>query len=522
MNRTILGIRARTWTFSIAFVVAAALIGSTVGFRDHALAQSPNNQQQAAATTPSGAVHIAKALSQAFHEASQKALPSVVMIKHQIGAEPAAEANDKSEEEGEVSPFDDMPNIPKDFRKFFKDMPRMPRHGVPGGPHGESIGSGVIIDASGIIITNNHVVEGGGKVVVRLHNGREFEASDIKCDPKTDLAVVRIKDADGLVAAKFSNSDEVQVGDWVLALGDPFGLEGTVTAGIVSAKGRGPRIAFREDFIQTDAAINPGNSGGPLVDLEGNIVGINTAISSHSGGNQGVGFAIASNMVKWVTQNLIENGSVRRGYLGVVIMPANDEHAKQFGVQTRQGVVVMETLAKSPAAEVNLKPGDVIVEYAGKPINSAVELTQTVDRSPVDSKQPIVVLRDGKKVTLEVTIREQPADYGFAQGQLESPKEKETARHSKLGIDVSPLTAEVAEKLGIDQKDGVVVTNIRQGSPAAMAGLETGSVITEVNRKPVKSVEEFQKAIEESSLAKGVLFLVKTDKGTRFVVITAN
>ena len=227
------------------------------------------------------------------------------------------------------------------------------------------IGSGVIIDPSGIILTNNHVVDGAGKIMVRLHDGREFEATDVKRDPKTDLAILRIKGAGKLTAVKLGNSDDAQVGDWVLALGDPFGLEGTVTAGIISAKGR-PLGATRANFIQTDAAINPGNSGGPLVNLDGEVVGINTAISSNNGGNQGVGFAISSNLAKWVSQQLIANGTVKRAYLGVAIQPVDPDLAKQFGVETMQGVVVADVQPDTPAAAAGVKPGDVIVEFAGK------------------------------------------------------------------------------------------------------------------------------------------------------------
>ena len=263
-------------------------------------------------------------------------------------------------------------------------MPNIPR-GEPGGESG-SVGSGVIIDPSGIILTNNHVVDGGGKIIVRLHDGREFDAIDVKTDPKTDLAIVRIKGAGTLPAAKLGNSDDMQVGDWVLALGDPFGLEGTVTAGIVSAKGRGLGITARENFIQTDAAINPGNSGGPLVNLDGEVVGINTAIASQTGGYQGVGFAVPSNLAKWVSEQLIANGTVRRAYLGVGIQPVTQELAKQFGVQGQQGVRGRRRAADTPAAAAGVKPGDVIVEFAGKPVANPQEL-QAGGRAGPDRQQ---------------------------------------------------------------------------------------------------------------------------------------
>jgi serine protease Do len=499
------------------------MIWEATGTHDHVLAQVPASGQSATASSATassdiaGGANYARSLSKAFREAAQKVLPSVVMIGHKM------EANTSTEEEGtqgegtEENPFGDAP-VPPEFRKFFKEMPHAPHHGVP---HGESsIGSGVIIDPAGVIVTNNHVVEGGGKIIVRLQDGREFEAVDVKCDKKTDLAVLHIKDADKLVAAKFGNSDEIQVGDWVLALGDPFGLEGTVTAGIVSAKGRGLGIAARENFIQTDAAINPGNSGGPLVDLDGNVVGINTAISSQSGGNQGVGFAISANLAKWVVQNLNENGKVHRAYLGVEIQPMTQELAKQFGVQARQGVVVSNVLPKTPAAEADLQAGDVILEFAGKPVANAQELQQVVEQSPIDSKQSLLVLRDGKRMTLTVTAREQPADYGLmANGRRGTPGGKESVRESKIGVEVAQLTPEIAEKLGIDQQEGVVITDVRPNSRGSMAGLTSGMVIARVNQKPIKTVEEFRKAVDESSLEKGILLLIRTGHGNRFVVI---
>ena len=391
-------------------------------------------------------------------------------------------------------------------------------------PHGElgGVGSGVIIDPSGIILTNNHVVEGGGKIIVRLHDGREFDGVDIKTDPKTDLAIVRIKGAGTLPAAKLGNSDDMQVGDWVLALGDPFGLEGTVTAGIVSAKGRALGNTPRENFIQTDAAINPGNSGGPLVNLDGEVVGINTAISSRTGGNQGVGFAVSSNLAKWVSQQLIASGTVRRSYLGVGIQPVVARPGQTVRRPNRQGVVVADVQPNTPAAAAGVKTGDVIVEFAGKPVANPQELQQAVEQAPIGGKQPLTVMRDGKRTTLEVTTREQPADYGLARGESMMPGKEGSLRDKKLGIEVSNLTAEVAEKLGVKAGEGVVVTDVRNGSPADLAGLGTGMVIAQVNRQAVKSVEEFRAAMEKQSLDKGVLLLVRSGQGTRFVVIRAS
>jgi serine protease Do len=298
MNRRNCRSGVRAWVTVFALLALVGTLSLVATTRDnHAVAQTP---AVTASSDTAGSTSYAKSLSKAFRDASKKVLPAVVMIKNLPATDEKPQSRSGEQDNpAEDNPFGDM--LPPEFRHFFKDMPRMPRGGVPRGEQG-GVGSGVIIDPSGIILTNNHVIAGGGQIVVRLQDGREFEATDVKADPKTDLAVIRIKGAENLASAKLGNSDDAQVGDWVLALGDPFGLEGTVTAGIISAKGRGLGIAPRENFIQTDASINPGNSGGPLVNLDGEVVGINTAIHSMSGGNQGVGFAVPASLAKWVSQ----------------------------------------------------------------------------------------------------------------------------------------------------------------------------------------------------------------------------
>lgn len=497
----------KTWLVLAAPMVIAACAAAVLP----TLTQQ-NPVDAATAATPDAAeveaaVAEAQGLSKAFRYAARKLQPSVVMIQKKA-AIPV-----KSDGRGPApgNPFGDSPfgkrfgDIPE-LKRFFEQMPRTPS------PNQQGMGTGVIIDKAGVILTNNHVVQGGGQVIVRLHDGREFEAEEVKTDPQTDLAVIRIKDAEGLQAAKLGDSDQTYIGDWVLALGHPFGLEGTVTAGIISAKGRGIGITAREDFLQTDAAINPGNSGGPLVNLRGEVIGINTAISSRTGGNNGVGFAIPINLAKWVTDQLISDGSVHRAHLGVVIQPVTHELAEQFGVKVREGVLVSQVQDDSPAAAAGMKSGDVIVEFGGKPVTSPRELQLLVERSELGTATPLVVMRDGKRTTLNVVCREQTRDDELAATGAKPHRDK-------MGLELSDLTPEVAERLGVTGTEGVVVTSVEPGSSAAEAGLSSGEVIVQVNRQGVKSVSEFREAVKDSDPKKGTLLLVRNERGSRFVVI---
>ena len=511
MSRRCCGLRVRTWVAGFAVLALVGVLSLSFGAKDHALAQAPVTSAPTSAKAEHG-MSYARSLSTAFREVAQKVLPAVVTIENRpVHNEQAQDEKEGDQPSGE-NPFGDI--LPPEFRHFYKEMPRMPHREVHG------IGSGVIIDPSGIVLTNNHVVEGGGKITVTLHDGREYEATDIKRDPKADLAIVRIKDGKSLPWVKLGNSDEMQVGDWVLALGNPFKLEGTVTAGIISAKGRGLDRSVHANFIQTDAAINPGNSGGPLVNLDGEVIGINTAISSDTGGYQGVGFAISSNLAKWVSQQLISQGSVRRAYLGVVIEPVSSDLAKQFGVQTQHGVVVDEVQSDAPAAAAGLKSGDVILDFAGKPVNSPLDLQVAVEQAPIGTTQPLAVVRKGAQLSLQVPMREQPANYGIvARNKPQGSAPAGTLEDDKLGVDVGELTPDVAEKLGVKSGEGVVITEVHDHSRAEMAGLAAGMVIAEVGHQPVKSVADYRAAMQKQSLEKGILLLVRSSDGTRFLVI---
>ena len=376
-----------------------------------------------------------------------------------------------------------------------------------------------MIDPSGIILTNNHVVAGNGEVTVRLHDGREFKATDVWTDPKTDVAVVKI-DASDLVAARLGNSDMLAVGDWVLALGQPFGLEDTVTAGIISAKHRGIGITARESFLQTDAAINPGNSGGPLISLKGEVIGINTAISSHTGGNNGVGFAVPINLAKWVSDQLAQGGTVHRAYLGVGIQPVNATLAEQFRVKPREGVAVTEVFPRTPAAKAGIQSGDVIVEYAGVAVSSPNELQLLVERSELGKPHRLSVVRDGRRVTLEFTPEEQPSEFGAMGASTDrGARTPESSQLDQLGLEISTLDAAVAEQLGMSDVEGVVVTHVRPDSPADRAGLSSGMVITQVNRHTVNSLDDFEAAAKQAEAGDSLLLLVRSPEGSRFVVV---
>lgn len=414
---------SKTGLFVLVVVALASLGVIVAGATQNAAA--PHRQPTTLAATATSAPRLpasdpafdyATGLSKAFRNAADGVLPSVVTIQRTaaVGVEAKSAPRDRNGDHrnGQEQPFGNWFNDPF-FRRFFGDIPNMPRIPFPDIPQGPdmSMGSGVIVDPSGVILTNNHVVAGGGKIMVRLHDGREFEATDVKTDPRTDLAVVRINASD-LPAAQLGDSETLEVGDWVIAVGNPFGLEETVTAGIISAKGRGIGIMAREEFLQTDAAINPGNSGGPLVNLHGEVVGINTAISSRTGGYEGVGFAIPVNLAKWVSNQLVEHGSVTRAYLGIGIQPVTSELAAQFGLKDTSGTVVTEVQPNSPAAEAGVKAGDVVVEFGGHTIHNLRQLQALVEQAPIGSQQTLAVIRDGKPMTIELTVRHQPKDYG--------------------------------------------------------------------------------------------------------------
>lgn len=390
------------------------------------------------------------------------------------------------------------------FEKFFPQKPE-------GEYKSQSLGSGVIVDKRGYILTNNHVVDDTDELKVKLGDKREFDAIIVGTDPQTDLAVVKIE-GENLIPAKMGNSDEMRPGQWAIAVGNPFGFNQTVSLGVISATKRsGVGIAQYEDFLQTDAAINPGNSGGPLVNIKGEVIGINTVIATRSGGYQGIGFAIPINMAKTVLRDLIDKGKVTRGWLGVVIQDLDPALAKQFNVDATEGVLVSDVQKDSPAKEAGMESGDIIIWYDNKKINDLNQLRNVVAQTTVGKKVEVKVLRGSKEKALTVTIDEQPADL-FAGGQP-SPQ------GNALGLAVQELTKELADSLGYEDENGVIVSSIEPDSPADQADIKEGDLIKEVNREKISNEKDFYHALQKSDKDEDILFLIRRGMLTQFVVV---
>ncbi len=381
-----------------------------------------------------------------------------------------------------------------------------------GGPGREfkqrSLGSGFILDREGFIVTNNHVVEGADQIKVRLPDEREFDAKVIGRDPKTDLALIQIDGAKDLSALKMGDSEKLEVGSWVLAVGSPFGLEQTVTAGIVSAKGRFIGAGPYDDFIQTDASINPGNSGGPLLNMNGEVVGINTAIVAQG---QGIGFAIPVNLAQTIIAQLKEHGSVTRGWMGVGIQDLTAELAQYYGLKDQKGVLVTQVFPGDPADKAGIKVKDVIVAVDGKPVGTSRELSSAVAGMPVGKEVPVQILRDGKEQTVKVQLTERKDTEPTVKGA--------TPEADELGIRAADLNPEVARRFGIDENEkGVLVTGVKSGSKADQAGLQQGDIVKEVNRAAVQSVKELTAEFGKAKPGDSVPFLVKRGT-TGFTVV---
>ena len=400
------------------------------------------------------------------------------------------------------------------WRHFFGDSPegRSPRRGFPT-PRQEGVGSGVVVTKDGYILTNNHVVDGADEVKVSLQDGREFNAKVVGRDPKSDVAVIKIEATD-LPALTMGNSDQIEVGDIVLAIGNPFGIGQTVTTGIVSAKDRSSMGLDYEDFIQTDAAINPGNSGGALVDADGRLIGINTAILSRSGGNQGIGFAIPVNLARGVMESLVKDGHVTRGFLGVMIQDVTPALAREFKLKDNTGALVADVTPKSPAEKAGLQSGDIIVEFNGKPVADSRRLKLEVAGTRPGHAVPVKVWHDGAMKSLEVNVKELPGSETLAKTDT---RNQDTGTLN--GVGVANLDDQARQQFEIPGNlKGAVVTEVDPDSAAAEAGLKPGDVIQEINRNPVSNSEEAVRLTEHPK-DKITLLRVWRNGGSHFVVV---
>jgi serine protease Do len=478
--------RLQPWLIILGILVAAGGVLAFAAARTSAVA-APLWTESRQLPTPSSSPWVAVA---------KEDTSAVVNISTtQVVKNPMA--LDNGEGSGPGDPFQGF------FQHFFGEMPRTLRT--------HSLGSGFIIREDGYVVTNNHVVDSATDITVKLSDGRQFPAKIVGRDEKTDLALLKI-DTKNLPLLTLSDSDKLAVGEPVMAIGNPFGLEGTVTTGIVSAKGRVIGEGPYDNFIQTDASINPGNSGGPLVNLAGQVVGINTAIFSQNGGSVGIGFAIPINEAKSVLPELQAKGHVTRGWLGVSIQSVTPELAKALHLGDNKGALVAQVMPKSPAAKAGVKAGDVIVEYEGQTVTNSSDLPRLVASTPIGKSATVKVLRDGQPVSLTAQIAE-----------LSEPQQVASADSDReqLGIAVQPLTPALAQQLGVPDRTGVVVAGVKDGSPAAEAGIQPGDVIVQANRQLVRSVADLRKALAGQKPSDPTLLQIHRKDASLFVAVTA-
>jgi serine protease Do len=479
--------RKNFFMFLMAFLVAFFIV-SLVGVLRSSLSPSGAPEIPAAEAGPSSDA-IKTPLS--FSDLAEKVKPAVVNI---------STSKTYKGRGGQAIPFGRSPFGDDFFDRFFGDNPQRDFKQ-------RSLGSGFIISNDGYIFTNNHVVEQADKILVKVSDGKEYEAKIIGTDAKTDIALIKIKTSNSLPMVEIGDSDKVRVGEWVIAIGNPFGLEQTVTAGIVSAKGRVIGAGPYDNFIQTDASINPGNSGGPLFNMEGKVIGINTAIVAQG---QGIGFAIPVNMAKSILADLKTKGKVTRGWLGISVQDISDDMAKNLNQASKNGALVADVFPGDPADKAGIKVGDIITEINGKVVKDTHELLLTIATLHVGDKASIKVLRDGKEILCAVIVSER-----------KDQQEVAAVRASKghYGIAAQEITPEIARQLGIAKDSGVIVTDVENGSPADAVGIQPQDLIVQVNKLKVKSIKEYNKEMTKAAEKKSVTLLVKRGKSSFFVAL---
>lgn len=450
--------------------------------------------------------HTQPLASNIFVEIAKKQNPAVVNVSTKAKAE-TAHKNFRVPRPGpgqnkSPDPFRDF------YDRFFGERPNQrPKRGM---------GSGFVIDKEGHILTNYHVIEGAGEIVVILDdNGteKEYTATLVGSDPKTDIALIKINRESGdnkdFPFLRLGSSENLEVGEWVVAIGNPFGLSHTVTVGVVSALGRSIGAGPYDEFIQTDASINPGNSGGPLINIEGDVIGINTAIiSGNTGGNVGIGFAIPIDIAKGILKDLRERGTVTRGWLGVMIQKITPDLAKSFGLSQSEGALVGDVIPDGPAAKGGVKRGDVIVMFDGQQVKDMEDLPKIVAATRPNSVVDVEVIRDGSRMTLSVSIE-----------LLEDSQETVVAKADPLGLQVQDITEELAQSLKLESVEGVLVSDVTAGNAAAEAGIRRGDVISEMNRSTVKDMRDYQNLLASVEKGSSVLFLIKRGGSTIYIAV---
>jgi len=473
--------------FIFSLVVAMIIMAPAWGCQ--AQEKKPREKSPGEVSPPS--IASTRELGKAFVEVSKKVKPSVVSIRVERTVT-VTPWRGFGEDFFKGTPFEDF------FR--FRQEPPQRRRQIGGG-------SGVIVDPEGYILTNHHVVAGSDKIMIRLHDGRELRGSVRGTDPRTDLAVVNVE-AKNLPAAILGDSEKIAVGEWAIAIGSPFGLEETVTVGVISAKGRtGLRSGTYEDFIQTDASINPGNSGGPLVNIDGEVIGINAMIIQPG---QGIGFAIPINLARSIMTELIKTGRVVRPWVGVGLQDVTEDLAKSFNLKEKEGALISHVYEGSPAEKSGLRVGDVIVEIDGKKVQESQEVVREVLKKKVGEKIGFVIIREGKSTKISVTTSQMPTE------PVEE-KPVETRKEMWFGLRVRTLTPEIARQLGIPKAEGVVIEQVEEGSVARDGGLQNGDVIMEVNRERTRNEGDYRTAMQKAKPDQGVLFLVNR-RGSMFFV----
>lgn len=483
---------------TIGSVIGIGLVSGALIWGDHSLTASYASN----ASSPTAPPVALSPQANGFTEVAKQVTPAVVNITTIMTEKVADGFSVPDELRDRMEEFFGKPFGPRGRGQAEPFEHRGPRRGQ---------GSGVIISSDGYILTNNHVIAKAREVHVTLPDKREFKGKIVGADPKTDLAVVKVN-AQDLPVIPWGDASKLLVGEYVLAVGNPFGLNSTVTLGIVSAVGRGHMgITQYEDFIQTDAAINPGNSGGALVNTKGELVGINTAIFSQTGGYQGVGFAVSTTMAKPVYESLVKSGKVVRGYIGVGIQDLNQDLAKSFGITDAKGALISDVKEDSPAEHAGLKQGDVITEYHGTPVEDGVALQRLVTRTSAGTKVGLKVIREGRELEMTVRIGEQPDETKVAR------VEKAETDTALSGLTVEDLDQVTAKELGLNLKRGVVVTSVEPGSGAEKAGLMPGDVIREINRQAVRSIKDFEKVSSDVKKGGTILILVNRRGNSLFL-----